>query len=192
MRRAIWLAMLIGCGGDSGFPNGPGAVTGTVHGATFAIADTVSAIVPITDIDGNVQHTALIYMSTTPDACADLEANLAHPNQERILIGLSVVGTGTAFDAPTAPGAFTITTSAMSASWTAAILDATCVATGTLMAHATAGTVQLTGVAGEAYGGTFELSLDTVEKVTGSFGSTACAAVVTAFGETPHPTPTCQ
>jgi hypothetical protein len=189
--RALWLAMLIGCGGGSGFPGGPGTVTGAIHGATFAIADSVSGIVPITDIDGNVQHTAVIYMSTTPDACADLEANIAHPNQQRIVIGLSVVGTGTAFDAPTEPGTFTITTSTMSANWTAALLDQMCVATG-LMARATAGTVDLTGVDGEAYGGRFDLTLDTAETVTGLFGSTACAAVATAFGETAHPAPSCQ
>ena len=188
----MWLALLIGCGGGAaGFPGGPGAITGTVHGQTFAIADTVSGVVPVTDVDGNIQHTAVIFMTTSADACADLTANVAHSNENYVLLGMSVI-TGQNFDAPTAPGAFTITTSAMNANWTAQSLDATCRASNALQARASAGTVQLTGVDGEAYGGTFDLTLDTAEHVTGEFGASACAAVATAFAETNHASPTCM
>ena len=179
-----------GCGGGGG-GSSAGSVDGTVHGAPFAIADVVSGVLSITDMSGGTLHEAAIWMSSTPNACSDLAANIAHPNQQFVVIGLATINGATA-DAPTAPGAFTIVPSTTIAYWTASSLDGTCRAPNALVAKGTGGTVELTGANSEAYAGTFDVQLDSGEHVTGDFDSTACAAVATTLSETNHVTPTCQ
>ena len=182
-------SILSACGGGS-----PGSVTGVIHGTSFSISDAISATITNPGQTGPEQS-AVILMSTTSNLCADLQATpVSHPNEK--LIGIILIDVnGTTFNTPTAPGTYTIfqgsgTPPAKAASFGASVLDATCKDVPTSDATATTGTVTLSAVSGNVFSGSFDVTLDSGDHVTGSFDPEECPGLQAATGSTT--TPSCM
>lgn len=185
MGMGLFIAM-VGCGSDS-----PGNVSGTIHGASVGVSDAISAAVAITGQAGT-QHLAAVIMTSTPNACGDAAANIEHPNMKFVDLSMFDVN-GTTFNAPTAPGTYSIyqgtgTPPAKAATFNVGVIDATCMTVDAMSAKATTGTVTLTGVSGNAFSGSFDVALDSGDHVTGSFSPGECAALQTVINTMTAPT----
>ena len=187
LTRSLSLLLLvssIGCGSDS-----PGSVTGSVHGATIGISDAVSSAVTIDTANGQV-HGAAIVMATTSGLCGDASGNIEHPNQKGLTIVLFDIN-GTTFTTPTAPGAYTIYQSGSpppkAATLSVFAVDATCAGIDSAQAAGATGTVNLTGVSGNAFDGNFDVALDSGDHITGSFSPGECPAIQTVLNSTSAP-----
>jgi hypothetical protein len=164
--------------------HGTGSVTGTIRGQQVVIVDAVSGFSPS---QGSTPGSfAGVMMSTAPQICSDVKQHIDRAGSTTIVMQL-LDATATRIQAPTAPGTYVITTtlSGPVASYGALTRDATCgVQSGT---PATSGTVTLTSVVGEIYAGTFDVTLESGDHVTGTFSPGACPALRQSVGS-----PTCQ
>ena len=164
--------------------HGTGSVTGTIRGQQVVIADAISAF---TVSHGSRPGSyAGILMSTVPQMCSDVKQHINRAASTTIVMGL-FDATATRIQAPTGPGTYAVT-NAMSGpvvSYGALVRDATCgVQSGT---PATSGTVTLTSVVGDVYAGTFDVTLESGDHVTGTFSPGACPALRQDVGS-----PTCE
>jgi hypothetical protein len=172
---------LCACGSD----NTPASFSGTVHGMSFAIHSAASG--EVTN-GGATLHAGAVLLSSSAGTCADVNANQAHQNEKGVLILLwDVVGTTT--NAPTAPGMYSIyqgsgTSPPKAATLNAIVFDATCTPIANDGAKGATGTVNLTGVSGVHYSGTFDVALDSGDHVTGSFDPEECPNLGTYLSAT--------
>ena len=180
---------LAACGG-SGSSGGSGSVDGTVRGQPVAIVEAASAAVSSTT--GSASE-AMILMSSTTGLCVAPSAVVNHPGEKVVMIILSD-SNGTMTNAPTAPGTYTVGTASLTPAKAAVfevnVLNATCGNDSSLGSVATAGTVTLTSVDGGAFAGTYDVTLDTGEHVTGSFDPDACSTLADEVHS--NGTPPCQ
>jgi hypothetical protein len=173
------LASALGaCSSDS---SSPASLNGTIHGKSFAMKDAASGEVVVTTAGGAMLHTGAILLTSTAGTCADVDANQAHQNEKGLLLVLwDVVGTTT--NAPTQPGMYSVYqgsgTSPMKAGTVNALsFDATCNPIAADAAKGATGTVNLTAVSGMKYSGTFDVSLDSGDHITGSFDPIECPSL---------------
>jgi hypothetical protein len=183
---------LCACGGGGG-SNGGGSVSGTVGGISFPVASAISAI------GSNSQGTAaVVAMTSGDDACTQVETNNTHPNETIVELELLDLNeTAQTTSAPTAPGTYAVydtNGSAAPTSTSVAIVFAESAGSdcngGTGGGNGVSGTVTLTAANATTgvYSGTFDVTFDTGDHVTGSFNPEAC----TALGESTSGSATCE
>lgn len=158
MRRTISFAVILAaCAGEEGGTPG---------------AESISAVVT-TDADS----VARIVIASTTNLCSDVRASIDRQNQSFITIELANVN-GAATTAPMAPGTYTIypntgSRPAKSASLTTNRFDSVCSLDQD--GSGQSGTVILTTVASGKYAGSYDVVLNTGERITGTFDPQVCA-----------------
>jgi hypothetical protein len=174
-RMAIVLSMVAACGGDDA-----GSVSGTVHGTSIPVADSVSAAVTI----NSNQHGAAILLTNAGDACSQLTDHVQHPSQKIVVITVADYANLT-LTTPTAPGTYQIyqggTPPDKAATLQVVMTDLNCAAISNNGAKATSGTVTLTKVSGNTFAGSFDALLDSEDHITGSFSPSECPAIQSAI-----------
>lgn len=183
--RAMWprllaLAAIVGCSSSSA-SSSPGDVNGTIRGNAYPVADAISATV----VQG-FGTAGFIVMSNSTDLCAPPDTRIVHPGEQFFQIDLvdDKAPTGVA---PTAPGIYTAFKQggqeppptgqppvSKGATLFTGILDAQCAGDANAQAAAVSGSVTLTAVGGGVYAGTFDVTLDSGDHITGSFNPTMC------------------
>lgn len=167
-----------------------GAVSGDPPGGGFDVEDQISATVTTSDGTGDDTSEARIVIASTPNLCSDAAGSIDRKGQRSITIELRDVS-GATKTAPTAPGSYTIypntgSEPAKSASLTVGALDDTCQLVDDDSASAQSGTVTLTSVAGGAFTGSFDVTLNTGGHLAGTFAPTACPQLATALASADH------
>jgi hypothetical protein len=174
-RMAIVLSMLAACGGDDA-----GSVSGTVHGTSIPVADSVSAAVTI----NSNQHGAAILLTNTGDACGQLMDHVQHPSEKVVIITVADYANLT-LTTPTAPGTYSIyqggTPPDKAATLQVVMTDLNCNGVSDMGAKATSGTVTLSKVSGNTFAGSFDALLDSEDHITGSFSPDECPAIQSAI-----------
>lgn len=178
--RALCLVTLclVGCTSNGG------SVSGQTPGGSFEIADMISATVTTSDGAGDSASVARIVMGSTANLCSDAGAAIDRKGEHYITIELSDVA-GSVRSAPTAAGTYTIypdtgSEPAKSASFTIIALDQTCQAIDADSGAGQSGSVTLTSATGGVFAGSFDVTLNTGDHVTGSFAPSACPQLATA------------
>jgi len=172
----ILLSLLFGCGSGGGSNN---SVNGTRLGNSMQAADATSAngtIAQSTTPPSNL-NAGIIGISSVGAICSKVTAGQA-PKSSQFLLLVVVDFNGAQSSAPTAPGTYTVSPTATKRAGAQYIqLDANCQNTvGNVFA--TSGTVTLTSVNNGSYAGTFDLTLNSGDHITGSFSASNCIGLV--------------
>src|SRR5690349_13110728 len=166
------------CGGGGSAPaTGSATFTGTIGGQPFAVVDAVSAQVQGTDTSGQTFRNGVVLLSSVPTICAKLSAKKEARNTQYLILFVATFD-GSVVDAPKGPGTFAVGAQAAqtsAATGTYFATDATCTVVGS-PACATAGAVTLTGTGG-TYQGSFNLTFNATDAVTGTFTAPGCPAL---------------
>jgi hypothetical protein len=185
--RAMWpcllaLAAIVGCSSSSA-SSSPGDVNGTIRGNAYLVAGAFSATVT----RGLFGDEGVIVMSNSTDLCMPPDVRSLHPGEQFLQIELEDAKSPTG-TAPAAPGTYTAFKPggqappptgqppvAKEALLFTSSLDAQCAENANAQATAVSGSVTLTAVVGGVYAGTFDVTLDSGDHITGSFNPTMCA-----------------
>ena len=191
MRFVFLFAAVAACTSDGG-----GNVTGHTPGGSFDPSATVSAAVTVPDGAGGSNSEAVIVLSSESTVCGDAGAMppIERKNSRAMNIRLMDVTNGTTA-APTAPGTYTIYPNSGSQPPKEALfdvigVDGMCQQVDTEDAQGQSGTVTLTSVTGGVFKGSFDVTLNTGDHITGSFDPAACPAL-SAIAE-PSQSPACD
>jgi hypothetical protein len=179
----VALALLFACGGG-----GPSIVdNGTIHGRAFTPQDSAASVNSFTASDVELS----IVITDTPGFCDELTQNKTPKNVAALVIAAANFDSTTGnLSPPTGPGTHTVSpninanASTKVANVTYVHDDATCQAIAADAAAAVSGTVTFTSIANGVYTGTYDVTLNSNDRVKGSFSSQTCAA----FGGTTTPT----
>jgi hypothetical protein len=161
-RFAIAAAVLciVGCGG------GGGSSSFTIRGQSFSAVETISAVQTTSS-----SSVGVVIFSGRSGICALAASNTNPKNTKGLLIVVS--NNGTALVA----GAYTVTAS-FSAGKIALVqfvsYDNTCGDITAQEANGVSGTVTLTSVSGNALAGSYDITFDSTDHITGSFTGTGC------------------
>ena len=122
-------------------------------------------------------NAGIIGISSVGGICAKASASQAPKNSQFLLL-VVVDYNGALTSAPTAPGTYTVSTTASKRAGAQYIqLDANCQNTvGSVFS--VSGTVTLTSVNNGSYAGTFDLTLNSGDHITGSFSASNCPGLV--------------
>jgi hypothetical protein len=180
---AMLLSLLIGCG--SGSSGSSASVNGTIRGKTMQVADTISVGGATLQTSTGPINAGVIAFSSSGGICGKVTAG-QQPKSTQYLIFFVVdvnLTTGQT-SAPVAAGAYTVFSGAgQPPSKLAEVLysqtDTNCQAIVAAGAAGLSGTVTLTSVSGGSYAGTFDVTLDSGDRITGSFSASNCAALAT-------------
>ena len=180
--RSAALALLAACAA----PAGKGTAVGTVHGQTFTIKDAISANVYVQG--STSERVAEVMLANDGDLCS----NAANDSQIKGYTGITLTMfavTGSTIMPAGSPGDYTIgATTGNSSSWNAVVTDSTCQDVIASEAIATAGTITLEKIEGNAFTGSFDVTLDSGDNVTGTFEPAACAGMQNLVDATTPPT----
>lgn len=175
--RFVLLGFVVACTSSSS------GVSGMTPGGGFSPAATVSAAVMVSDGAGGSSGEALIVISNEDSVCGDAGATppIERKGSRFISIALLDVNAGTS-TAPAAAGAYTIYPNTGSQPPKEALLetvglDATCQPVDADSASGQSGTVTLASVTGGVFKGTYDVTLNTGDHLTGSFDPTPCPAL---------------
>jgi hypothetical protein len=175
-RMAIVLSALVACGGGGD----AGSVSGTVHGTSISVSDSISAAVMI----NSNQHAAAIALTSTADACGEVTNRVTHPSEKVVIITVADYANLT-LTTPTAPGTYSIyqggSAPPKAATLQVTFSDLNCADIANMDAKATSGTVTLTSVSGNAFDGTFDVVMDSSDHIRGSFHPSECPAIQSAI-----------
>jgi hypothetical protein len=160
------LALALAACSSSG--SSPGSISGTIKSKTFAVNDALT-LASSSQIE--------IVLTSVSDACVPPAEQVQHPGETALLLLLGNYDAASGnTTAPTAAGTYTVSSTVVmhEATVEANILDATCANDAANGALATGGTVELTGVDGGTFSGTFDVQLDSGDHVAGSFRAPTC------------------
>ena len=178
MSRATMAGALLACAACGG--GEPAVSLNTViAGERMVAKDAVSNIVAA-DKAGS-RKTALIYIADVPSTCAMLNAGQETKNSKGIMLALATI-TGSTVSAPATTGAYAVHPSTPAGNVADAYYwqnDAACEEAKEMTG--VSGTVTLTAIDGSNYSGTIDITFEDHSHVTGSFASTACAALLPQF-----------
>jgi len=167
--------LVAACGGDDA-----GSVSGTVHGSSISVGDSISAAVMI----NNNQHVAAIALTSTGDACAEVTNRVTHPSEKVVVITVGDYANLT-LTTPVAAGTYSIyqggAIPAKAATLKVTFSDLNCADITSMDASATSGTVTLTSVSGNAFDGTFDVVMDSTDHIKGSFHPSECPQIQSAI-----------
>ncbi|MBS2023898.1 MAG: hypothetical protein JST92_15955 [Deltaproteobacteria bacterium] len=182
MTRALLVLILASlsaaCGGSDETPANNASASGTFDGVSFPVVNAVSA--QVADSKGTV---SAVILTTDANLCAELGAGKSGKSQKVIALYLYKADNTTTSHAATDLGDYAVTVTSAPGNYVEADFtseDATCTQDVAHSGKASGGKVTLTAINGSAYKGTFSLTLGS-ETMTGSFDSTACAAVQTLY-----------
>jgi hypothetical protein len=171
---------LAACGGGAPTNNG------TIHGRTFTPVEVIATAVPGQNLgDSQVQ----IFVSDTAGVCADLQQNEQPKNIAYLLLSAADYDSGSnLLSAPTVPGTYVITPhvnpglSAKVAVGSYVHEDASCQAILTDGAVVVSGSIVFTSIDNGTgtYQGTYDVTLNSNDRVTGTFAGSSCIASATA------------
>ncbi len=174
----LWFVVLAmtataGCGGGT-------HVDGTIKGGSFAASDAVSAVFTQSN-NGVTQTSGAVLISTTANVCGVIGGGHAPAASQSLLLNVFDVDAKTgAVTAPTTSGTYTVVAanaslSAHNAGVAWLVIDQTC--NKTAQALGASGTVTLSGASsGGSYSGSFDLTLDSGDHITGHFDAASCSA----------------
>jgi hypothetical protein len=115
------VAFLVACSTSGSGPRN--VVNGTIGGTSFTIVNAASALAT-NPSDGS--SGAIIFMSSTPNFCSDIESNILHPNEQLVVIELTDAS-GATKAAPSVNGDYVIAaTSGLLSGWASEVADAQC------------------------------------------------------------------
>jgi hypothetical protein len=161
---AAALAALVGCGGATASPGEPTSITGTLGGQPFVPADSIGQTYVTTTMSGQSIASAGVVLGTIPGLCAVAERHGSPPSVRTLAFQVTQ-------DATTiAPGTYG-TGQGLSASYEAN--DATCAVVG--LEQATGGTVTFTTSTATVLEGTFDLTFEGGDHLSGPFSAPVCA-----------------
>ena len=176
--KQLALAMIVALAACGGGSSSSVTVTGTVKGQPIVAAENTSGNVTF---PGTTTIIGAIAITSKTGICTAAAAN-KEPNSLRsviILVGTRTAGS-TSNSPPTDPGTYTVTTSGSETKFAYVSVgqtDATCTTIDAQVAQATSGTVTLTKVSNGSYAGSFDVTLDSGDHITGTFDATNCAAL---------------
>jgi hypothetical protein len=181
----------IGTGAGTGDASAGSSVIGNLRGAPLGVADTTSGQVVIRTGIGTTTQEGAIVLSNSVNLCANATANQQAKSSRflNLFVG-DTNSTSGASTAPTAPGTYTVapvSTTPPPAKFARAVYtetDATCQLVAGQRTDATSGTITLTSASGGSYAGTFDLTFDSGDHVTGSFTGSNCPGLQTAVDST--------
>jgi len=157
--------------------DGRATITGTIAGAAIRSVGVTALVGPITNSAGNF-HEVLVAITNFPDACAVI-GNLHNPSNGQVLM-VSVAGTS-----DVVPGTYSFLSSLsvglINVTYTAR--DSMCVrASG---ADTSAGTVTLTAAGPSTVEGSFDVTLDQGDHLTGTFNTPVCNVILNDWNNSP-------
>jgi hypothetical protein len=187
-KRWAMLALAAGCGTSAS----SASVVGTVHGQALTPTDAISATASVALASGTVPAAALIF-SDAGALCTKVTANQEPASARALLLFLA--------DADPVTGG--ITAAAGTGTWSIFIVgsgnppahfavasfgvnDEACHQIAAQSAGAVAGTVTLTRNDSSSYAGSYDLTFDSGDRVTGSFDTAACRGLATFLGSKSH------
>jgi hypothetical protein len=181
--KRLALSALCACGTSTG----TGTVVGTAKGQAFDVHDAISAQVRVSETSANA-HVAMVLMGNASGLCDDV----TNGTQTKSFVGVQLtmfVADITGVIVPPSPGDFTIGAACgNAASWATIVTDATCTELTASEAMATSGTVTLTKISGNVFDGTYDVTLDSGDHVTGKFSPVGCGGLQTRVDATTPPT----
>lgn len=169
----------------------PGSIDGTIKGNTYPVAQAISATIP-----GDGGGFGMILLSSSADACAPANAQVAHPGEKSLIVMVTATDANSKGQVPTATGTYAIldptaeAPNAMVAFVFSSNLNATCENDGDDQATATAGTVTIDSIDNGVYAGSFDLTLDSGDHITGTFDPSSCSTLPDILDDSM--TPTCK
>jgi hypothetical protein len=171
MRRSLPLALVLvaACSGapaGGGPTSGLATVNGTIKGASLVAADAIAG----TDATGSSGAVAIVSTSAT---CMLVTQGKRPKGQQAIYLTLADVVSPGSTKAPSAPATYTIGGPLHKATVSYVATDAACAQTTTA---ATSGTVTLTDVNANGWGGSADLTFDGGDHVTATFVAQTCPA----------------
>jgi hypothetical protein len=162
--------------------------TNGVSGAGSAIVDTISASVTTSDGNGDTDSSAVIAMASVSTLCADAAATppINREGENFITIELADITDGVS-TTPTQPGTFTVypdtgSQPPLSATVNVGAYDDTCSLVDSGMGQS--GSVTLTSINGNVFVGSYDVTLNTGDHLTGTFDPEACPALQQAANST--------
>lgn len=170
-------ALVLACGGGTATtaPEGTASVSGSISGTPLSEGSAVSA--QVADSKGSA---ALIEISDDAALCDQLSAGGIGGSQHRFELTVYTIGADKRRQAPAATGTYTLNVQDPGGLFAEVDYLTTDAACGQVIAQsgkATSGTVALTSVTNGMYAGSFDIKLDSTDRVTGSFAPSACAAL---------------
>jgi hypothetical protein len=172
-------AIVVGCGGSSGGGGGGGGggatVSGTLGGQAVATTDQVG-LVGTETTNGTTVAFAAAVITNLPGACAIAQSN-GNPRNSQTLV-LEVGEEGTAVP----PGTYSIGGTTTVALATFVAQDDTC--TQTAQDTGTSGTITITTASSTEVAGSFDVTFNTGDHLTGTFSAPVCDASLTDDGGT--------
>jgi hypothetical protein len=175
-----------------GCTSSDGSVSGSPPGGAFDVADMISAAVTTSNGAGDTSSSARIVLASTSNLCSDASASPAVDRQHQRFVTIELRDVnGAAKTAPTAPGTYTIYPNTgseppKSASVTVGSLDGTCQLIDEESGLAQSGTVTLTSVTGGVFAGSYDVVLNTGDRISGSFAPKACPQLTTVTSADQH------
>lgn len=173
------LALAVACGGGSTFIAGSATVSGTFGGQPMIAQDAISSLVTF----GSSQTEGLILITNATNQCNRINARQALRNGQALALTLGI-HSGTSISPPTV-GTYTVYTvnagqsvQGLVAAASFATSDASCSASPSV--EATSGNVVLTAVSASGYTGTFDVTFNATDHLTGSFTTAQCAPLANA------------
>ncbi len=180
MLGSISLLLLLGCGSN------PFTVNGSIRGNSLKSGDAVSATGSVA-LGGSPINAGVVVLSNTSGLCGLAVAGKEPKNSQFLILVVSDRNTNTA---PTGAGSYVIYSSGAQPTKLAIAqyfqTDASCHEIQSTLA--TSGTITLTSVSNGNLSGTFDLTFDTGDHVSGSFSAANCSALIFVLA---NPNPTC-
>ena len=173
LRRLALLGALLGCSGNS---SGSATVLGSVGGQVFSEVDAMAG----TRTSGTDTF-ADIVLADRAGLCEAASRYWLRKSLHAVRIDL-YQSTAEGDRAPSAPGTYNVVTIggpvyARRAYVEARTTDENCAAVASQSAKATSGTVTLTKASNGSYAGTFDVTLESGDRLTGSFEAPDCPAI---------------
>ena len=183
MRAAcVLLVAVAACGGGSG--SAGATFSGAVKGQTLSPKDSISSPATVLLPIGGTAGVAAIVLGDDGALCTKVTANTEPRNGKALILLLADVNPNLIASAPAGTGTFTVydfsaglaggLPPAHAAVVSFGVDDASCVQDDTKSATGKSGSVTLTRNSGGSYAGSYEVTFDSGDHVTGTFGTTAC------------------
>jgi hypothetical protein len=171
----------------------PATFIGTVKGQAFAPADAQSAPATVSFSVGTAAVAAIV-LSDAPGLCAKLTAGTEPRNGKALIFFLTDVNqvslTGAVPDAPATYTVYDFSGGSLPPAhlaWVSfGVNDSNCVQNSSLSASGKSGSVTLSRLSTGAYAGSFDVTLDSGDHVSGTFDTSACPGLATWLGSSSH------
>lgn len=170
MKRFLFVTVLGACTASS--PSN--SIQGTVRGVHYAAADAIALAG-----DSLVE----IVLGSEPNMCVPPEQQVQHPGETALLLILQSHDASGQIKAATASGTYPVTDDShapLLSTVEANVLDAQCHNNASNDSLGTAGTVTLDAIHDQTYSGSFDVTLDSGDHITGTFSAPRCTQMLSS------------